>query len=369
MLTKMICNREVAMTILNKAKLRPDILALSERFQHSMLQGLCEFLQKEENQNFDFPEIWGRLLDGNTYFFEQRKIDNHLRNLLSYDERCFLARAFRFGTEYMAKCDQGRMSVMKDVTIEKRILEGIPVEWQIVPHAHPDRVLLYLHGGGWILGSPQEHRLLSIAIAKKIKQTAVSVDYRLAPENSHPAHIEDCVTIYKWLLANGTKAENIIIGGDSAGGYLTLATLLFLRDNALPLPAGAVLLAPATDLSLSDDLFFKNGETDPLLSDVGIFWWIASYLNGNDAKDPSVSPLFADLKGLPPLLFHVSECEMLYSDTTRLVEKARDAGVDVTIEVWDDMLHVFQAAGYGELAEAREALIKIKSFADNVFGD
>lgn len=332
-----------------------------------MFKGLNEFLQKEENQTYDFEEIWSRNLGGNAHFFQGKTIDDHLRNLLSFDERCFLARAFRFGAEHLGRINQGRMSFLKEVEIENSEPEGIPVEWQRVDNVHPDRVLLYLHGGGWILGSPQEHRILSVAIAKAIKTKAVSVDYRLAPEHTHPAHLEDCVAIYKWLISNGAKAENIIIGGDSAGGNLALTTLLYLRDNDWPLPAGAVLLSPATDLALSDESFFNNGETDPLLSEVGIYWWLASYIAGSDAKDPSVSPLFADLKGLPPLLFQVSSCEMLYRDTTRFVEKARDAGVDVTMEVWDDMPHVFQASVSEGLLEAQEALAKIKNFAASVF--
>jgi len=357
------------MTILNKAKLRSDILALSQRQQTQILQGLGEYLQKEENQDMDFAGIMSRVLEGNEYFFKNKKVDDYLRNLLSYDEQCFLARVFRYGAEYLATINQRRMPLSQDVEIEKGEIKGIPVEWQFVPDTHPDRIFLYIHGGGWILGSPQEHRLLSIAIAKEIKLKAVSVDYRLAPENTHPAHLEDCVAVYKWLISNGTKAENIIMGGDSAGGHLTLTTLLYLRDNGLPLPAGAILLAPATDLSLSDESFFNNGETDPVLSDAGLFWWFSSYISSSDAKDPSVSPLFADLKGLPPLLFQVSSCEMLYSDTTRFVEKARDSGVDVTMEVWDDMLHVFQSSGLEELPEAQEALDNIKSFADKVFGN
>ncbi|MCP4751928.1 MAG: alpha/beta hydrolase, partial [Proteobacteria bacterium] len=190
---------------------------------------------------------------------------------------------------------------------------------------------------------------------------------RLAPENPHPAQLEDCVSVYKRLLSEGTKAENIVVGGDSAGGNLTLTTLLHLRDKGLPLPAGAVLLAPATDLTLSDESYFENGETDPILSDVGIFWWLACFISETEAKDPSISPLFAELKGLPPLLFQVSTSEMLHCDTTRFVDKARKAGVDVTMEAWHDTFHVFQSSGLDELPESKEALDNIGSFVAKLF--
>lgn len=355
------------MAILNQSKLRPDILALSESRQPVILAGLDDFLQKKENQKLNFDEIWSRNLKGNEYFFKNKKVDDYLFNLLSFDERCFLARALRYATEYSATVDQEKKSVARDVKFEKSVIEGIPVEWQNVRDSHPDRVLLYIHGGGWILGSPKEHRLLSTAIAKNTGIKAISIDYRLAPEYPHPAQREDCVAVYKWLISNYTKPENIIIGGDSAGGHLTLTTLLHLRDNRVPLPAGAVLLSPATDLSMSDESFFNNGETDPILSDIGLFWWLSSYISSYDVKDPSISPLFGDLMGLPPLLFQASSSEMLYSDTTRFVEKAKDTGVDVTMEIWEDMPHVFQSFGLEVLQETQEALDNINKFTHRIF--
>ena len=151
--------------------------------------------------------------------------------------------------------------------------------------------------------------------------------------------------------------------GDSAGGNLTLITLLKLKDDGKPLPAGAICLAPATDVALSDPGYFENGPTDPILCDLGIFWWIDAYVLEEDPTNPYLSPMYGDLSGLPPVLVQVSRSEMLYSDGARFVEKARAAGVDATLQTWDDTLHVFQMFGLHEFPEAAEALLEIGKFA------
>jgi len=355
------------MAILKPSKLRPAVQKLSEERQPDLVQGLNEFLSLKENQNIDFREIWGKNLEGNRIFFENKKLDDRLRNWLTNDEMKILARFMRFSSEFMAAKDQEKRPFPLEVRIEESGIDGVPVEWHLVPEAHEDRVFLFFHGGGWVLGSPREHRLLSIPIAQATRMKTVSVDYRLAPENPHPAQLEDCVAVYKWLLANGTKPENIIIGGDSAGGHLTLTTLLYLRDNGLPQPAGGVLLAPATDLSLSDESYFTNGETDLILADLGIYWWLGCYTTGADVKDPYVSPLYGGPEGLPPLLFQVSTNEMLYSDTTRFVEKAQKAGVDITLQTWNDTVHVFQFYDPELLPEGKAALDNIGVFAARLF--
>jgi acetyl esterase/lipase len=160
-----------------------------------------------------------------------------------------------------------------------------------------------------------------------------------------------------------------MIAGDSAGGSLTLATLIKLRDDKIPLPAGAIALSPSTDITLSDVSYFKNGETDPILADIGLYWWIQAYLSGTDPGEPLVSPLLGDLRGLPPLLLQASTCEMLYCDSTRFVEKAKSAGVEVTMETWDDMLHVFHLFGLNDLPEAKEAIAHIGEFVQKRFSD
>ncbi len=218
-----------------------------------------------------------------------------------------------------------------------------------------------------VLGSPNSHRLFTIALGQATKLRVLSVDYRLAPEYPYPVQLEDCTAAYKWLLSVGIKPENIIIARDSAGGNLTLTTLVKLRNDGIALPAGAVYLSSATDYTGSDELFFENAETDPVLADIWLFWWIPAYLAGADPSVPLISPLYADLKGLPPLLFQVSTYEMLFSDSKRLVDRAKAAGVNATLETWNDMIHVFQVFGLQELTETKEAIAKIGEFIQKLF--
>jgi monoterpene epsilon-lactone hydrolase len=350
------------MPVLNKLKIRPDVLkVVDERLKHQMMS-ISEFFQLKENQGVDFQSLWKKVMEGNALFFKNRGVNEGLSGLLTGEEMIFLARLHRFTADYVADMDQRKYPIPEDVKVEPTDAGGVPAEWQIVPGAIEERVLLYLHGGGWILGSPNSHRLLTVALGQATKMHVLSVDYRLAPEHPYPAPLEDCTAVYNGLLSTGIEPENIIVAGDSAGGSLTLTTLIKLRDEGIPLPAGAVGLSPSTDITFSDVSYFVNGETDPILADIGLFWWIVAYLAGAAPGDPLVSPLFADLKGLPPLLFQVSTCEMLYSDSTRFVDKAKAAGVDVRLETWDDMLHVFHDFGLHELPEAKEAIAHIGEF-------
>ena len=163
------------------------------------------------------------------------------------------------------------------------------------------------------------------------------------------------------------KHDHIIIAGDSAGGNLTLTTLLKLRDQGIDLPAGAICISPATDLTLADNSFFKNAETDPTMADLGVFWWLVAYISGENPRNPYISPLFADLKGLPPILLQASSCEILYSDATRFVEKAKKAGTNAILQTWDDMTHVFQGLRYELIPEVKDAINKIADFTNQLF--
>ncbi|GAG74264.1 unnamed protein product, partial [marine sediment metagenome] len=257
--------------------------------------------------------------------------------------------------------------IPKEIEIKSVMLDKTPAEWVIPSNPIEDNVILYLHGGGWIIGSPLTCRRLNSAVAIATSTKILSLDYRLAPEHPFPTPLEDCVNAYKWLLSNGFKSDHIIIAGDSAGGNLTLTTLLKIRDLGIDLPAGAICLSPATDLTLADDSYFKNAETDPVLADIGIFWWKVAYIAGEDPRNPFISPLFADLKGLPPILIQASSCEILYSDATRIVEKAKKAGTNATLQAWDDMTHVFQGTRFELLPEAEDAISKIADFTNQLF--
>jgi len=352
---------------LNRSRIRPDVLEIMDELLECQMKGVFEFLEREENQGVDFQALWGRVIELNDLYFKERRVPENLYGLLTDKEMHFLARMLRFSFEYAANIEQERFPIPRDV--ETKIVDagGIPAEWQIVPGARRDRVLLYLHGGGFIMGSPNSHRLLTVALGEATGMSVLSLDYRLAPEHPYPASLEDCTAAYKWLLSTGVAPKNIVIAGDSAGGNLTLTTLMKLRDSRIALPAGAVCLSPATDLTHADESFFENAETDPVLADVGLFWWVPAYLAGANPTDPLVSPVYADLRGLPPLLIHVSTCEMLHGASKRLAERAKAAGVAVVLETWNDMPHVWHAFGLHNLTESKEAIAKIGEFVKRLF--
>jgi monoterpene epsilon-lactone hydrolase len=354
------------MTITDRKRLRHDVLKIVQERQTFQIQGIAEYVRCPENQEFDFRVLWKKVMAGNARFFENQGSDEALARLLSREEMLWLARLHRFTSYFVSEAIQQIRPLSKEVSIETTTMDGVSAEWQTVESSNQNRVLMYIHGGGWILDSPFTHRPLTAAIATSAKVSVLSVDYRLAPENPFPAHLEDCVTCYKGLLANGVSPSNILIGGDSAGGNLTLATLLYLRDHCIPLPAGALALSPSTDLAHAGVSYFANGATDPILADSGVFWWGPAYAGGTDFSNPMISPICADLGGLPPLLVQVSKSEMLYSECRRFAEKAEKANVDVTLEAWDDMPHVFQQFGLHSLKEAREALEGIRVFIQRV---
>lgn len=362
------------MPICDRSRIRPDVLKLMDSIQKMQMSGVLEFLKAKENRGVNFQALYQKLMKGNELFFK-RKGEQTMQDLSSYftkDEMLFLAKVFRYSFEYVSNIEQKRYPIPENVKVEQTDAGGVPAEWQIAPSATKDRVLLYLHGGGFIMGSPNSHRALTVTLGQLTKMRVLSLNYRLAPEHTYPAQLKDCTAAYRWLLSKGINPKKIVIAGDSAGGCLTLTTLVKLRDDKIPLPVGAVCLSPATDMWLSrnDSLarqFWENAATDPILADAGLFWWIPSYLGGADPSDPLVSPIYADLKGLPPLLVQASNSEMLFSGCKGVVDRAKAAGVNATLQTWDNMVHVFQGFGLHELPEAKEAVNKIAEFTQRLF--
>jgi monoterpene epsilon-lactone hydrolase len=244
---------------------------------------------------------------------------------------------------------------------------GVRGEWLVPKKTGADRVLLYLHGGGWIMGSLRTHRALVANLARGAGVRALSVDYRLSPEHPYPAALDDCVAAYEWLLAEGTEPGRIVVAGDSAGGNLALAMLLRLRDAGSSMPAGAVALSPVTDLTGGGTSQHTRRALDPYFAkaDPGIY--VAAYLGGQDPREPYVSPLGADLHGLPPMLIHVGDHEVLLDDAVRFGEKARAAGVEAHTVVWPGMMHVFHVFA-PFLPEARRANGEIAIFIRSRLG-
>jgi monoterpene epsilon-lactone hydrolase len=247
-------------------------------------------------------------------------------------------------------------------TVQSVIAGERPAEWIQPGGARSDAALLYLHGGGYVIGSPRSHRHLAEAIARAAGLSCLLPDYRLAPEHPFPAAVDDAVDAYRWLLdARHIAPRSIVVAGDSAGGGLTAAALVAIRDAGLPLPGCGICISPWTDLTCSAASYRTKAASDPLVSLDSITVMARDYLDGADPRTPLASPLYADLRGLPPLLIHVGSEEVLLDDASGLAERARKAGVDVAIEVWEHMIHVWHWF-LPWLDEAHEAVEKIGAF-------
>lgn len=237
---------------------------------------------------------------------------------------------------------------------------AMQAEWVETATSDPARTLLYLHGGGYIVCSPDTHRPMVARLARASGARALLIDYRLAPEHPFPAAVEDAREAYRWLLAQGTRPSQIVVAGDSAGGGLTLALLLALKARGEPMPAAAVTLSPWTDLAFTSWAHLTHEKRDPMLSVHGAMLAARHYLQDTVPTEPLASPLYGDYAGLPPLLIHAGTHEILVDDSRRVAEKAAQAGVHVELEVWDRMPHVFQAFPF--LPEARRAVTEIGDF-------
>ncbi|MFN8023582.1 MAG: alpha/beta hydrolase [Acidimicrobiales bacterium] len=254
------------------------------------------------------------------------------------------------------------MGVMPDgVTTTETSLAGLFALDQRPDGGADDRVVLYLHGGGYVVLSPRTHAKLSAGIAKAAGCRVVSVDYRLAPEHPHPAAVTDALAAYRALLDEGYAPHQVAISGDSAGGGLTLATLVAARDAGVPQPACAVPLSPWTDLEGTGESMDTKADDDLIVGRDGLKIMGDLFLAGGDARDPLAAPLYADLRGLAPVYVQVGGDETLLDDSTRFVARAAAAGVDVRLDVFPEMQHVFQS-GLGMFPEADDAVARIGQY-------
>ena len=254
-----------------------------------------------------------------------------------------------------------RMAVLAGAQAEAFDAGGVTGDWVSMPGVAADRVLLYLHGGGYVMGSARTHRDLAARLSEAAGVRALVPNYRLAPENPYPAALEDATTVYRWLLAQGFKPEHIAFAGDSAGGNLAIVTLLALRDAGVALPAATILLSPWTDMTLSGESVTTRAEVDPMIKLGEAGEQFAYYVGDHDLASPLISPIFADLHGLPPMLIHVGNDEVVLDDSIRLAERAQAAGVEVKLKVWEGMWHVFQSLA-AMLPEGRESIAELGAF-------
>lgn len=260
-------------------------------------------------------------------------------------------------SQRLSKQEIKRVRLAAGVTRESVSADGVSCEWLIPQNSPRDQALLYLHGGGFVFGLTSLHLEMVVYLTQKMGIRSLMPDYRIAPDHPFPAPLDDCVTAYRWLLKQGISAHNIVMAGDSAGGNLTITTMMKLRDSSEPLPAAAACLSPVADLSnRGDSSRFK----DPLLPPRAMRIYNSSYVAGNDARDPLISPVFGDWQGLPPLLVHAGDDEILCDDAVRIKELAKAAGVDVRLEIYPRMWHVWQL--YLTLPQAVQSLDDIAQF-------
>jgi len=231
----------------------------------------------------------------------------------------------------------------------------LTAEWVLPPNAHPEQVMLYLHGGGYSIGSIETHRGLVAKIAKDANIKALAIDYRLAPEHPFPAALEDAVHAYHWLLDQGYASDQIILAGDSAGGGLVMALQLCLKEMQVALPAGSILFSPWVDLGFTGESVKTHQYSDPIVNASKVKAWGEAYAGEYPLTHPMISPLFGELSGLPPVMIQVSDAEVLTDDSIRLAHAIEMAGGVVHLQVWEGLIHVWQLF-WRYIPEAREAL-------------
>ncbi len=254
-----------------------------------------------------------------------------------------------------------RLPLARGTEIVASRSNGLFGEWLIPAKTDSDCIIMHCHGGGYIMGSMASHRSMLSWMANLCRCKVFSFDYRLAPEHPYPAGLEDAEAAYRWLLDEGFDADNIILSGDSAGGGLALAIALKLRDKNLPAPAALVLLSPWVDLTLAGVSIDSRARQDILLTPELLRIAVKLYTQDQSPEDPFISPLFADLSGLPPTLIQAGSKELLLSDAVRLAGNLQKAGTEVELQMWDNVMHVWHfVAAY--LPEARQALRDVCTF-------
>lgn len=260
-----------------------------------------------------------------------------------------------------------RLPMPARVDVQKTIVGDIPAEWLRPAGTTESHAILYLHGGAYTMGSCNTHRALASRLAIAGKAPALLPEYRLAPEHPFPAALQDCVAAYSWLVEYGIPPQKIVVVGDSAGGSLAVAMAVSLRHNDVPLPAAIVCMSPWADLGLTGESLKTRADVDPICSLEESRFHASRYVGDADPMAALISPIYADLHGLPPMLIHVGDTEILLSDATRLAKRGREDGVDVELKVWEGMWHVWHLlAAY--VPEGQQAVDEIGAFISTQMG-
>jgi monoterpene epsilon-lactone hydrolase len=334
------------------------------------------WLQRDTNAQYDLPlgEVFYAPSDSKTRVASTMALKGIYRQLKSVSKPSESKPLKRRIDHLRAVMDQLRTHIPLASTISPTNAGGVPAEWVIAPGADPSRRLLYIHGGGFVAGSPTSHRIITSKLSEITNSAVLAIDYRLSPEHKREACIEDCRSAYDWLLANGPENESaasaVYVAGDSAGGNLTLSLLAWARDTQRRAPNAAVALSPVTDMRMINPSIKANLNTDVMLKPMAkklakIPRWLmvsaGTFMVPYKATDPDISPLLGKLHDLPPLLIQASDCEILLDDGRRYANKARAAGSNVTLQLWSGMPHVWQLF-HPELHAAQEAFDQIEQF-------
>jgi monoterpene epsilon-lactone hydrolase len=251
-----------------------------------------------------------------------------------------------------------------DVAVTPVTANGVPAEWTSTPDADPSSVILYLHGGGYVICSLESHRHLVAEVGRATGARTLAIDYRLAPEHPFPAPVEDTVAAYRFLLDSGVKPDRIAFAGDSAGGGLVIGAMLAIREAGLPLPACGWCISPWVDMEALGQSFTDRAAADPTVQKPTIQMMAQWYLGGADPRHPHAAPLYGDLRGLPPLLIQVGSVETLLDDSIQLARKAGIAEVPVALQIWPEMIHIWHIF-FPMLAAGRRAIASGGSFVRN----
>jgi len=246
-----------------------------------------------------------------------------------------------------------------DAMFEPAQIGPLKGEWVRFAHSSPNRLIIYFHGGGYVAGSPQSHRALIARLALASESTVFALDYRLAPEFAFPAAVRDGIDVYRHIMAKGVSASAIVLAGDGSGGGLAFSVLTAVRNAKLAMPAGCIAMSPWADLSLSGWSVMQNAKSDVTLSWDLLFVSARHYLKRTNPCDAYASPAFASFKDFPPIMVHAGSFEMLRDDASRLGDRAADAGVPVSVEIYDGMQHLFQAS---DVPEAKVSLQRLGHF-------
>lgn len=281
--------------------------------------------------------------------------------------RMFLGKRLSIAQERARVIENARLmtQIPKDVSVEHVNVQGIPAAWFRPAHAPATKTILYLHGGGYVIGSIASYQQMCAELARRLGLNLLLPEYRLAPEHPFPAALDDALEVYRWLLGQGYHAKDIVLCGDSAGGGLALATALGLRQHGSPLPGAVVCISPWTDLTCQSESHTTKADVESMLNTPTLKEWSAAYTGKDSPQNPLISPVYAEFSGFPPLLIQVGSDEILLDDSLRVAERASAAGVDVQLKIWNDLWHLWHIAAL-LVPESRQAMDEIGQFLQNL---